>query len=96
VWEAITTVAAVAAVNLAQLFAPEIVVVGGGLGLVGKPLLDPMQEMLASWGPAGLSVPVEVVNAVLGDNAALAGAGAWHRAFTPEAASRRPLDSGVI
>ncbi|MGI8758255.1 MAG: ROK family protein [Acidimicrobiales bacterium] len=88
VWEAVTTVAAVAAVNLAQLFSPEVIVVGGGVGLVGDPVLDPMRAMLADWGPAGLSAPVQVVNAALGDNAALAGAGAWQRAFTPQAASR--------
>lgn len=88
IWEAVITVAAVAAVNLSQLFSPEVIVVGGGLGLVGEPVLRLMRQVLAESGPVGLSPPVEVVNAALGDDAALAGAGAWTRAFVPQAASR--------
>ncbi len=38
--------------------------------------------------PRELPTPIAVVNAALGDDAGLAGAGAWHRAFRPEAASR--------
>lgn len=89
VWEEVVTVAAVAAVNLAQLFTPEVIVVGGGVGLVGEAVLGPMRGLLSEWGPAGLPEPVQVVNAALGDDAALAGAAAWHRAFSPEAASRK-------
>lgn len=87
-WEAVVTVAGVAAVNLAQLFSPEVIVVGGGLGLVGEPVLSIMRRLLAESGPVGFSPPVAVVNAALGDDAALAGAGAWARAFVPQAASR--------
>ncbi len=81
-------VAAAAAVNLAQLFVREVIVVGGGVGLVGEAVLGPMRDLLTQWGPAGLPEPVEVVNAALGDDAALAGAAAWRRAFSPKAASR--------
>lgn len=88
IWEDAITVASLAAVNLAQLFTPEVIVVGGGVGLVGEAVLGPMRALLAVWGPAGLPEPVEVVNAALDDDAALVGAAAWHRAFTPEAASR--------
>lgn len=88
VWDDVVAVAAVAAVNLAQLFSPDVIVVGGGVGLVGEAVLGPMRSALAEWGPAGLREPVEVVNAALGDDAALAGAAVWHRAFTPEAAGR--------
>ncbi|CAN5190155.1 hypothetical protein BH24ACT1_BH24ACT1_09300 [soil metagenome] len=88
VWEGVITVASLAAVNLAQLFTPEVIVVGGGVGLVGEGVLGPMRGLLAEWGPAGLPEPIELVNAALDDDAALAGAAAWHRAFTPEAASR--------
>ena len=95
VWEDVITVAAVATVNLAHLFTPEVIVVGGGVGLVGDAVLGPMRALLGEWGPAGLPDPIEVVNAALGDDAALAGAAAWHRAFTPEAASRRPPGSGL-
>lgn len=88
IWEAVITVVGVAAVNLAHLYTPEMIVVGGGVGLVGEPVLGPLRSLVAEWGPAGLPEPIEVVNAALGDDAALAGAGAWARAFTPEAASR--------
>jgi glucokinase len=88
VWASVVIVAAAAAVNLAQLFTPEVIVVGGGVGLVGDAVLGPMRALLSKWGPAGLPEPIEVVNAALGDDAALAGGAAWHRAFTPEAASR--------
>jgi glucokinase len=88
VWEDVITVAALAAVNLAHLFTPEVILVGGGVGLVGEAVLGPMRALLAEWGPAGLPEPIKVVNAALGDDAALAGAAAWHRAFNPEAASR--------
>ncbi|MBW3610027.1 MAG: ROK family protein [Actinobacteria bacterium] len=88
IWHAVVTVAAAAAVNLAQLFVPEVIVVGGGVGLVGDAVLEPMRALLAGWGPFGLPEPVRVVNAALGDDAALAGAAAWERAFTPAAASR--------
>jgi glucokinase len=88
VWESVVAAAALGAVNLAHLFTPDVIVVGGGVGLVGEPVLEPMRQALAAHGPPGLPEPVEVVNATLGDDAGLAGAGAWHRAFNPEAASR--------
>lgn len=80
--------AAVGAVTLAHLFSPEIIVVGGGLGLNGDLVLEPMRRLLERSGPQELSEPIAVVNAALGDDAGLAGAGAWHRAFRPESASR--------
>jgi glucokinase len=80
--------AAIGAVNLGWLFTPEVIVVGGGLGLNGDLVLDPIRRLLESRGPRELPEPIAVVNAELGDDAALAGAGAWSRAFTPEAASR--------
>jgi hypothetical protein len=51
-------------------------------------VLDPIRNLLETRGPRGLPTPIAVVNAALGDDAGLAGAGAWHRAFRPEAASR--------
>jgi glucokinase len=84
----VVTAAAIGAVNLAHLFTPEVLVVGGGLGLVGDLVLDPIRQLLDSRGPRDLPEPIVVVNAGRGDDAGLAGAGAWHRAFRPEAASR--------
>jgi len=85
----VVTAAAIGAVNLAHLFTPDVLVVGGGLGLNGDLVLDPIRHLLDSRGPRGLPKPITVVNAALGDDAGLAGAGAWHKAFRPEAASRR-------
>jgi glucokinase len=84
----VVTAAAIGAVNLAHLFTPDVIVVGGGLGLNGDLVLDPIRELLAKRGPRRLPTPITVVNAELADDAGLAGAGAWHRAFRPEAASR--------
>ena len=88
VLERVVTAAAIGAVNLAWLFTPEVIVVGGGLGLNGDLVLDPIRRLLETRGPRELPEPIAVVNAELGDDAGLAGAGAWHRAFVPEAASR--------
>lgn len=84
----VVTAAAIGAVNLAHLFTPDVLVVGGGLGLNGDLVLDPIRHLIESRGPRGLPKPIAVVNAALGDDAGLAGAGAWHKAFRPEAASR--------
>lgn len=86
--DSVVAAAALGCVNLAQLFSPEVIVVGGGLGLNGDLVLEPIRTVLAELGPQDLPRPIEVVNATLGDDAALAGAGAWHRSFRPEAASR--------
>jgi glucokinase len=88
VFERVVSAAAIGAVNLAHLFTPDVIVVGGGLGLVGDLVLEPIRSLVAARGPRGLPKPIEVVNAELGDDAGLAGAGAWARAFTPQAASR--------
>jgi glucokinase len=88
VLDRVVLAAAIGAVNLAHLFTPEVIVVGGGLGLNGDLVLDPIRALLAAHGPRHLAQPIAVVNAALGDDAGLAGAGAWHRAFRPEAASR--------
>lgn len=84
----VVAAAAIGAVNVAHLFTPEVLVVGGGLGLNDDLVLDPIRRLLESRGPRGLAGPIEVVGAELGDDAGLAGAGAWSRAFVPEAASR--------
>lgn len=88
IFERVVFSAAIGAVNLAHLFTPEVIVVGGGLGLVGDLVLDPIRELVGERGPRALPRPIDVVNAELGDDAALAGAAAWSRAFTPQAASR--------
>jgi glucokinase len=100
IFERVVFAAAVGAVDLAHLFTPEVIVVGGGLGLVGDLVLDPIRALVRERGPRALPQPIDVVNAELGDDAALVGAAAWSRAFTPQAASRvprpeRPPDGGA-
>lgn len=54
--------------NLARLFAPQRVVVGGGLTTAGERLLAPARRYLEERG-----LPVEVVRAALGDDGGLRG-----------------------
>ncbi len=79
VWTAFTEAAGVAVANLVHLFSPEIVVVGGGVGLIGNAVLAPLRDALARLGPPRLRV--DVVPAALGDDAGLAGATAWEDAL---------------
>lgn len=94
VWEHVVAAAAVGVVNLAWLFAPEVIVVGGGLGLIGDLLLDPIRATLAASGPPSLDPPIEVRRAALGDDAGLAGAAGWGNAFHAEAAGQSPAGAG--
>jgi glucokinase len=83
VWDDVVGAAGVGVANLAQLFSPEMVVVGGGLGLTGDLLLEPLREALVELGPRDLPVPIRVVRAELGDDAGLVGAAGWEAAFEP-------------
>jgi glucokinase len=76
-WHRVVDAAKVGIANVAFAYSPERIVVGGGLGLVGEPLLAPVRAWLAEHGPPGMPAPIEVVNAQLGDDAGLAAAGAW-------------------
>lgn len=77
VWNALVRSVGIGVANLAHAFAPEVVVVGGGVGLVGDLLLEPVRSALHRYGPKGLREPIEIVPAVLGDDAGLVGAAAW-------------------
>src|SRR5207237_1321236 len=72
-WDEITQAVAIGVVNLAHLFSPEVVVIGGGVSHAGQVLLDPIRALLGRRGPPGLAV--EVVIAELGAGAD----GAVHR-----------------
>lgn len=78
-WTELVQAAAVGVGNIAQLYSPEVIVIGGGLGRVGELLLDPIRQHLRRHGPSGPAV--EVVGAALGDDAGLAGAAGWAEAF---------------
>ncbi len=88
VWNDLIAAAGTGLANVAWVFSPEVIVVGGGLGLVGEPLLAPLRSALARFGPPAMVPPIEVVAASLGDDAGLAGAAAWERAFRSESAGR--------
>ncbi len=88
VWDEHVRAIGWAVVNLTWMFTPQVVVVGGGLGLVGELLLAPVTKLVARLGPPLLPDPIRVVPAALGDDAGLIGAAAWSRAFRPEAAGR--------
>lgn len=81
IWDDLVAVIATGVVNLAHLFAPSAIVLGGGVGRNGDLLLDPIREALARRGPRNLSTPIEVLVAALGDDAALVGAAGWMRAW---------------
>jgi glucokinase len=80
IWDDLVAVITVGITNLAFLFSPSVVVLGGGVGRNGDLLIAPIRDHLERHGPPGLPTPIEVVVAGLGDDAALVGAAAWHRA----------------
>ncbi len=79
VFARVVRAAAVGVANACFLYSPEVVVVGGGLGLMGPEFLDPIQTWLDAHGPPGMRIPV--VRAALGVDAALVGAAGWSRAM---------------
>lgn len=80
IWDEAITAAAVGITNLAFLFSPEVIVLGGGVGTAGEAVLEPVRAHLDTHGPPDLPAPIRVVAAALGDDAALIGAVRWHRA----------------
>jgi glucokinase len=69
--------------NLALLFGPERVVVGGGVAKSGERLLGPVRAYLEQAGPPR-GVTVEVVRGALGDDAGLRGGVAfWNDLHAP-------------
>lgn len=70
--------------NLAWIVAPQVVVIGGGVGMNGDLVIPIVERQLQAYGPASVHKdhgPIDVVTAALGDDAALAGAAAWWRAI---------------
>lgn len=81
VWETLVDAAGAGVASLAHLYSPQLIVVGGGLGLAGEPLYRPLREALAAQGPKGLPHPIRVERAELGDDAGLIGAAGWPAAM---------------
>jgi glucokinase len=80
VWDQLTTAVAAGVVNLAFLFSPTAIVLGGGVSQSGELLVEPVRRHLEQHGPPDLPTPIEVGTAELGDDAGLVGAAAWHQA----------------
>lgn len=64
-------------INLANIFRPQVVILGGGVSAQGERLIAPLQERLDKkiFGGQGYS-PVRIVKAALGNNAGALGAAA--------------------
>jgi glucokinase len=81
VWNSVLEVAAIAAVDVAHCYAPDVLVVGGKVGLADESLLDLIRRLLITHGPRGGAPIAEVRPAALGDDVALVGAAAWAQAI---------------
>lgn len=79
-WQSISSHASWLAVLVCHMVCPDVLVVGGGLSNAGSRLLKPMEGALLRNGPQGLEHPIRVTTCQRGDDAALAGAAAWHAA----------------
>ncbi len=79
IWYKAIESAAAGIVNLCWIVTPQAVVVGGGVGMNGDLVLPTISAAIEAHGP-GVG-KVAVLNAGLGDDAALAGAAAWWNAI---------------
>ncbi len=68
---------AVGVFNLAHLFSPQVVVVGGGMSQAGDLLLDPVRQTLGACPTSCPASRASVVRAATGDDAGLKGAAAY-------------------
>lgn len=84
VWDAGIEAAAFGVVNLCWMVAPQMVVVGGGVGMNSDIVLPIISDRIEKHGPSLESI--SVVAAALGDDAALVGGAAWWEAIG------RPVD----
>lgn len=80
IWHEALPVICAAVFNLAMWFSPEVIVIGGGVGLNARGLVESLRGWLVEHPPPGLP-DVRVERAALGDDAGLAGAAAWTRMF---------------
>jgi glucokinase len=79
-WRDVTAAAGFGIAGLAHLFSPQLILIGGGLGLVGERLYEPVRAAVAAFGPQDLPEPIRIEGATLGDDAGLVGAAGWHAA----------------
>lgn len=79
IWNAGIEAVGLGIANLAWVVAPQVVVVGGGIGMNGDIVLPTLERQLIAHGP-DTGESIAVTTAQLGDAAALSGAAAWWRA----------------
>ncbi|MEZ5340574.1 MAG: ROK family protein [Acidimicrobiales bacterium] len=79
IWERAMEAVGIGIVNLCWVATPEVVVVGGGVGMNHDLSLPILRRVLDDHGPQIQAV--EIVTASLGDDAALAGAAGWWQAM---------------
>ncbi len=60
--------------NMISILNPDVVVIGGRAGLMLKPYLDEIREEAALWAMPASARQSRIVNATLGERAALLGA----------------------
>ena len=78
VWDEAMEAVGIGIANLVHVFAPTVVVVGGGVWRNGELVLGPVRDAIHRYGPKG--PPPEVTAAALGDDPGLIGTAAWQRA----------------
>lgn len=95
-WRELIDAVVMGVTNLAHLFTPEVIVLGGGIGRNADGLLPSVRKHLADHGPHALPHPIVVAVAELGDDAGLVGAAVWHRATggAPQDRSDRRVTQG--
>jgi glucokinase len=80
IWDGTVEAVGAGVRNLVHLYAPDVVVVGGGVGRAGELLLQPVRQAVHAHATPGRSQPVQILSAALGDDAGLVGAAGWRRA----------------
>jgi glucokinase len=79
IWEFAIGAVGIGLANLAWIVSPDIVVVGGGVGMNADLVLPIVRDRIDRFGPVA-GPQIEVAVAALGDDAALAGAATWWEA----------------
>ena len=76
-WDKTMRAAGATVSNLAHLFSPDVIVVGGGVGRNGALVSEPLNATVERYGPQNLEVPIAILEASLGDDPGLIGGAVW-------------------
>ncbi len=80
IWTRAIEAVGIGIANTAWLVAPQIVIVGGGVGRNADLVLPVIRRQLQRFGPS-FAADIELATVQLGDDAALIGGAAWYRAI---------------